>query len=546
MNLHNLVQQAELDKKAACSRENDSAAIVVKIRDEIKYLEEGIRANKQRDYQEKAIEDGLRANALQQLAKEAEQAKRRATDLQTQVNAAMARVAKLQLNLQSCQADRARLIGQQHEQANASKFTPTCSAEFNLGEAWAGNTVNTVIFRHHGIFTHQGHQFTSFYVDDNTLRFVCRRLSDDHITQYDLAGEYNLKDAHNSISMGVDRDRHLHVCFDHHASKLRYRRSLQPMSIDSWSEDQPMTGIHEERVTYPTFILPRAGCPLTLLYRDGTNNKGCARLKYYNEHTQSWIDKPTPILSGADQKPWSSNAYWNHPAIGSDGSLHLSFVWRTGVLGEEDLVNNINIGYAWSPDNGHHWYTLQGQPYQAPITPTTAETIWPLPPGSNLINQCSMALDSYNRPHIVFYANDVDGIPQYQHLRFDGKKWCHQILTERTQSFNLTGGGTLQLPISRPEILLDRHGRAIVIYRGDLADGRMTATRLNPPEYDVAHSDQHVLDARPLGYAEPIVDREGWKLHQRLAILLQHNQQPNHDINISTTTAPVRLCEFEL
>jgi hypothetical protein len=546
MNPHDLTQQTEMEKKAACNRGNDSAAIVAKIRNEIKYLEEGMRANEQKDSQKKAIEDDERANALQQLAKEAKQAKRRATDLQTQVNAAMARVAKLQLNLQSCQADRARLIGQQPEQANACKFTPTCTAEFNLGEAWAGNTVNTVIFRHHGIFTHQGHQFTSFYVDDHTLRFVCRRLSDNHITQYDLAGEYNLKDAHNSISMGVDRDGYLHVCFDHHASQLRYRRSLQPMSIESWSEDQSMTGKHEELATYPTFILPRANYPLTLLYRDGTHNKGCARLKYYNEHTQSWIDKPTPILSGADQKPWSSNAYWNHPAIGSDGSLHLSFVWRTGVLGEDNLVNNINIGYAWSPDNGHHWYTLQGQPYQAPITPTTAETIWPLPPGSNLINQCSMALDSYNRPHIVFYANDVDGIPQYQHLRHDGRKWCHQILSGRTQSFKLAGGGTLQIPISRPEILLDRHGRAIVIYRGDLADGRMTATRLNPPEYDVAHSDQHVLDASPLGYAEPMVDREGWKLHQKLTILLQQNQQPNHDTNISPATAPVRLCEFEL
>lgn len=425
-------------------------------------------------------------------------------------------------------------------------FNPRLVASFDLGEAWAGNTVNTVIFRHHGIFTHQGHQFTSFYVDEKTLRIVCRRLSDDHITQYDLAGEYNLKDAHNSISMGVDRQGYLHACFDHHATKLRYRRSLKPMSIDGWTDDLPMSGQHEDKVTYPTFILPRADFPLTLLYRDGVHNKGSARLKFYNEKSQSWQDKQTPILSGADQKPWTSNAYWNHPAIGTDGSLHLSFVWRTGVLGDALLVNNINIGYAWSPDNGHHWYTLQGQPYQVPITPTTAETIWPVPPGSNLINQCSMALDQFNRPHIVFYANDTKGVPQYQHLRYDGKQWHHQILSNRTEPFTLAGGGTLQIPISRPEILLDAQDNALVLFRGDLTGDRMAVMRLCAPTYLAAETTPHILIDQSLGYAEPLLDRAGWTLNQKLSLLKQFNSQPDHDVNPVFTASSVGLFQFEL
>ena len=561
-NLANLQQKLEVETKTrqeeavakteALRQRDELAKAKAELAQRLADLQQKLEAEtKTRQEEAVAKTEALRqrdeqANALQQSTIDAQQARRQAVDLQKQVDSAMARVAKLQLKLQATQADHARALSPQIPQTTSTGFNPTCTAEFNLGEAWAGNTVNTVIFRHHGIFTHQGHQFTSFYVDEHTLRFVCRRLSDDQITQYDLAGEYNLKDAHNSISMGVDRDGYLHVCFDHHASKLRYRRSLRPMSIDGWTDDQPMTGQYEDKVTYPTFILPRAGYPLTLLYRDGTHNKGCARLKYYDERTCSWKDKPTPILSGVDQKPWTSNAYWNHPAIGTDGSLHLSFVWRTGVLGEEQLVNNINIGYAWSPDNGHHWYTLQGQPYQAPITPTTAETIWPVPPGSNLINQCSMALDAYNCPHIVFYANDADGIPQYQHLRYDGKTWKHQVLSQRTQAFNLTGGGTLQIPISRPEVLLDAQGNALVIYRGDLTDDRMMVTKLTAPHYVVADSTQHVLHTDPLGHAEPVLDREGWKLNQTLCMLLQHNRQPNHDENITTATAPVLLCQFEL
>jgi hypothetical protein len=432
------------------------------------------------------------------------------------------------------------------ENEQVRSFNPRLVASFDLGEAWAGNTVNTVIFRHHGIFTHQGHQFTSFYVDEKTLRFVCRRLSDDQITQYDLTGEYNPKDAHNSISMGVDREGYLHACFDHHATKLRYRRSLKPMSIDGWTNDLPMTGQHEDKVTYPTFILPRADYPLTLLYRDGVHNKGSARLKFYNEKSQSWQDKSTPILSGAEQKPWTSNAYWNHPAIGTDGSLHLSFVWRNGVLGDQELVNNINVGYAWSPDNGHHWYTLQGQPYQLPITPTTAETIWPVPPGSNLINQCSMALDRFNRPHIVFYANDADGIPQYQHLRYDGKRWHHQILSSRTQPFTLAGGGTLQIPISRPEVLMDHEDNVLVMFRGDLTGDRMAVSRLRAPLYEPDRETYQMLGEHPLGFAEPLLDREGWRQNKKLTLLIQHNRQPNHDANPTFISSAIGLCEFEL
>lgn len=481
-----------------------------------------------------------------QTADETEQAERKAADLQRQVDSALGRMVKLQLQQQFAKAAAAdaAMAEQLAKEPKPAEFKPKCVAEFNLGEAWAGNTVNTVIFRHHGIFTHQGHQFTSFYVDEHTLRFVCRRLSDDQITTYDLLGDYNLKDAHNSISMGVDRQGYLHVCYDHHASKLRYRRSLQPMRIDGWTDDLPMTGQYEDRVTYPTFILPRAEHPLTLLYRDGTHNKGSARLKYYDEQKQAWIDKPTPILSGAEQRPWTSNAYWNHPAIGRDGSLHLSFVWRTGVLGAEQLVNNINIGYAWSPDNGHHWYTLQGQPYQLPITPTTAETIWPVSPGSNLINQCSMALDAFNRPHIVFYANDAEGIPQYQHLRYDGKTWHHQYLSQRAQPFNLSGGGTLQIPISRPEILLDAEANAVVIYRGDLTNHRMAMTKLYAPNYEVYYSLQCLLSEYEVGYAEPMLDREGWNYYKSLSILLQYNDQPDHDGGTDMQLASMQLREF--
>jgi len=414
---------------------------------------------------------------------------------------------------------------------------------FELGKAWAGNTVNTVIFRHHGIFSWGEFQYTAFYVDECILRLVRRHLPTDVLSTYDLAGEYNLRDAHNSISLGIDREGYIHLSYDHHATKLRYRRSAQPESIDAWTDELPMTGAFEERVTYPTFILPRAGFPLTLLYRDGTHNKGSARLKTYDEHTASWSDRPIPVLSGADHKPWTSNAYWNHPAIGADGSLHLSFVWRTDTLGEEKRVNNVNIGYAWTPDNGLNWFTSLGVLYKLPITQVNAEVIWRVPPGSNLINQTSMALDSLNRPHIAFYSNDANDIPQYQHVWLDGKRWHYKYFSTRQTGFDLKGGGTLQIPISRPEILIDRDDNVYAIYRGDCTLDLMCVVRLS--KRSSIHSFAKAIWPESVGYAEPVIDRERWNRDQVLTMLLQFNYQSDGDLQHELAQTSVVLLDVD-
>ncbi len=438
----------------------------------------------------------------------------------------------------------------QHGQAHlpptaARRLGVKVIAQHDLGQAWAANTINTVIFRHHGILTSGTLQYTAFYVDEQTLRLVQRDLVTNHISIHDLAGKYKLRDAHNSISLGLDCAGHLHMCYDHHGTQLRYRRTSQPHRIDHWTAELPMTGANEDRVTYPSFILPHHGHPLTLLYRDGTHNKGSARLKTYNEATQTWADHPTAILSGFDQKPWTSNAYWNHAVTGSDGSLHLSFVWRIQGMGDEDVVNNTNIGYACSFDNGNTWQTSHSHPYKLPITQVNAETVYPVAPGSNLINQCSMALDSHNLPHIVFYADDANGIPQYQHLRFDGKVWHHTYLSQRTENFELLGGGTLQIPISRPEIVLDAKDNAYVIYRGDLTHNRMAATLLPAPHYAYHPANTCVLFDQDVGFAEPIIDRSRWAQENTLTLLLQPNEQPNHDTQHQVQHTTVKLADIK-
>lgn len=402
-------------------------------------------------------------------------------------------------------------------------------SKVSLGQAWASNTVNTTIFRHHAILTIDDCQFTAFYANEQSIKII-KRQKGKPLESFELAGTYNLRDAHNSISLGHDRNQCLHITYDHHGTKLRYRKASKPSSIDEWSCELSMTDKFEDKVTYPTFINPRHGHPLTILYRDGVWNNGCARLKTYDEVSESWKDYDTPILSGQDQKPWTCNPYWNHPAIGKDGTIHLSYVWRADSIGSNQRVNNINVCYARSKDNGLTWETSLGQPYLLPITPVNTETVWAVSPGTNLMNQCSMALDSSGDPHIAFYANDAGGIPQYFHLWLKSGQWKIQNVGQRTSPFDINGAGTLNLPISRPEILIDDQDNAHVIFRGDISNNRVAVQSAAPPEYISKSENQMCLWDVDLGSSEPILDRTNWLENQVLTLYLQYSEQQNGDI----------------
>ncbi|MFH1737838.1 MAG: BNR repeat-containing protein [bacterium] len=431
------------------------------------------------------------------------------------------------------------------------KLTP--SSVLNLGPGWANTTVNTVIFRHHGIVTRWPYQFASYFDVKGGMVVVRRDLRDDSCESHVLPGKYNTRDAHNAISLGIDPEGYLHIAYDHHGVPLRYRRSTTALAIDVWTEPLRMTGQFENRVTYPYFIMaPRnsedaeyAG-DLYFMYRHGSSGKGDICLKAYDHTTQTWSDRALCFVKGTEQSPWTSNAYWNHPSFDSKGRMHLSWVWRVNRGGPPGgLINNINMGYACTPDMGRTWLTSRGLPIPLPLTQVNSEVIWPIPPGSNLINQCSSAMDSNDRLHIVAYADDPHGIPQYFHLWFDGRSWRFDFITNRTEDFALIGGGSLQIPFSRPEIIVDRQDRVYVIYRGDLTENRLIAQRLDPPDYSPPGEAIALWD-QDLGHAEPVIDRVRWKRDGVLSMLVQKNYQPDHDAPTDVPAEPVYIVDWRI
>lgn len=406
-----------------------------------------------------------------------------------------------------------------------------------IGKAWAINTVNTIIFRHHGLITRGNHQYTSYYDEDGNIIIIHRNINDNKINSYKIEGKFNPLDAHNSLSFGIDPKGFLHICYDEHASKLKYRRSLSPYSINYWTEELSMTDTLENLVTYPTFLMkPKEEMDkegkgeLLFLYRYGWCGNGDAVLKSYNCDTSTWIDKAVRFLKGMDSKPWTCNPYWNNPVFDSHGNLYLTYTWRWEKNISSNLVNNSDICYMMTTNNGLDWYTSLGKQLKLPVTPTDDEVIKNISGDQNLINQTGCDIDSEGNIHVVYYANDKKGVPQYWHLWFHDGKWNSSIISNRKDIFQLEGGGTLQIPISRPQIIIDKQDNVYIIYRGDLTEDKMAVQKLKAPDYK-PEGNVSILYNRQLGYAEPIVDRVRWKRDGILSMLIQKNNQPNHDIS---------------
>lgn len=131
----------------------------------------------------------------------------------------------------------------------------------NAGLGWAGNSVNTVVFRKNSLTSNGTVQFIAYYDDAGFVVIGKRNIND---TAWQLQRtEYkgNITDAHNSISIILDGDGYLHMAWDHHNNALRYCKSKAPLSLEL-TEKMPMTGDGEKKYLIPSFII----CPMVMYY----------------------------------------------------------------------------------------------------------------------------------------------------------------------------------------------------------------------------------------------------------------------------------------
>ena len=298
-----------------------------------------------------------------------------------------------------------------------------------------------------------------------------------------------------------------------------------------------MTGIKEDKVTYPEFYRLANG-DLLFFYRDGSSGNGNFIINKYSITTKTWQRLQEVLIDGEGKR----NAYWQ-ACVDVKGTIHVSWVWRESG----DVSSNHDMCYAASDDGGITWHKSNGEQYQLPITQASAEIVVKIPQKSELINQTSMTADEDGEPYIATYFRTAGStIPQYQLIYFEGKTWLVKQVLDRKTAFSLSGGGTKKIPISRPQIIVNKaNGKitALMLYR-DEEKGRVASVASCKDLSTNVWTNKNMTKIS-LDNWEPSYDTELWKQSKKLQIFIQKAGQGDGEKLENIAPQPVYIVEYK-
>jgi hypothetical protein len=413
-------------------------------------------------------------------------------------------------------------------QQNAVKTTT-----IDLG--WANNSINTVVFRKNSLVTFKGTQYAAYYDNDGYMVLAKRPTGAKKWEHQRSQYKADVSDAHKTIAIMVDGGGYIHASWGHHGQNLNYAVSVAPGSLEL-SAIKPMTGIKENKVTYPEFYkLPNGD--LLFLYRDGSSGNGNLMMDRYNLATKKWANVQNSWIDGQGKR----NAYWQM-CIDAQGIIHISWVWREAP----DVASNHDMCYARSKDGGLTWEKSTGEKYSLPITIENAEIVCNIPQKSELINQTSMTTDAAGHPFIATYWRDAgQTVPQYHLVYNTLGKWQTSNLGFRNTPFSLSGAGTKSIPISRPQIIAWQQGKntsAAIIFRDAERGSKVSialTNNLGAGKWAVSDLNNTALDEW-----EPSYDTELWKEKKILNLFVQKVAQVDGEGTANIPPTPVQVIEW--
>ena len=309
-----------------------------------------------------------------------------------------------------------------------------------ISAVWSGHPVRF------DLLTHKGHQFIAFYDADRKMTVGQRRLEEASFQLFRLEGTWleargRLStdiawDSHNSVTMAIDRNDHIHLSGNMHVDPLIYFRTKEPLDVSTFERVDHMVGENETRCTYPVFM-KGPNEELVFRFRDGSSGNGVDYYNQYDEAKEAWSRLVNvPILDGMD----AMNAYARMPELGPDGRDHMIWMWRD----TPDCATNHDISYASSPDLVN-WVAGDGSPLGLPITVKAPSSIVdPVPPGGGLINMCqSLGFDSLHRPIVSYHKHDGEGNTQAYASRLENGSWKVYQLSDWDYRWEFGGGGSI-------------------------------------------------------------------------------------------------------
>jgi hypothetical protein len=316
----------------------------------------------------------------------------------------------------------------------------TATEVSDVGLVWSGHPVGF------SLLTTGDGQYVAFYDTERRMTVAYRTL-DGSAWRFKLLPETVGWDSHNSVTMALDTAGHLHVSGNMHVHPLVYFRTLEKGNIDSLERIPSMTGVEEDRVTYPRFFDAPDGS-LVFTYRDGSSGSGNQIFNVYDVESQQWtrlLDRP--LMDGEGKM----NAYPVGPSAGPDGYYHLCWVWRD----TPDCATNHDLCYARSKDLVH-WERAGGEPLSLPITLETAEVVDPVPPGGGIINgNTRVGFDSERRPVIAYHKFDESGKTQIYNARFENGQWVIYQTSAWDYRWEFSGGGSIGFEINVSPVEVD-------------------------------------------------------------------------------------------
>ncbi|MFD2595420.1 BNR repeat-containing protein [Sphingobacterium griseoflavum] len=406
----------------------------------------------------------------------------------------------------------------------------------HVGEGWAKNTVNTAVFRKNSLVSNDSLQYIAYYDADGFVVLGKRKLNSVHWDIAKTGYQGNAKDAHNVISMMLDGAGFLHVAWDHHNGRLRYARSTAAGGLTLGAEE-PMIGTEEKAVTYPEFFrMPNGN--LLFFYRDGGSGAGNLVINSYDIGEGRWKRVHTNLIDGEGKR----NAYWQ-AYVDNKGTIHISWVWRESP----DVASNHDMAYACSKDGGLTWQKTGGARYVLPITAASAEYALRIPEKSELINQTGMSADEEGNPFIASYWRAADSeIPQYKIIYYTGDTWKVKSLDFRSAAFFLSGHGTKDIPISRPQLLVKGKGdkaSICLIFRDKEREGRASVCllrRVDAKKYRLLD-----MTRQRLGAWEPTYDTELWRSRHQLSLFVQQTDQKDGEGLFDAAPTTVQVLQWK-
>ncbi|GAA2078513.1 BNR-4 repeat-containing protein [Microbacterium hatanonis] len=298
------------------------------------------------------------------------------------------------------------------------------------------------------VLTDGADQYVAYYDQDRRLTIAHRDIdATTEWTQQILPTSIGW-DSHNYVSLGLDRDRNLHVSGNMHNVALIYFRTSTPGDITTLSPVANMVSPQTENsVTYPEFVNRKDGS-LVFSHRNGGSGDGVTYFNVYDESSRTWtrlVDQPLFNGEGSTANPAGTwNAYFENPLLGPDGSFHMIWVWRD----TPDAATNSLLTYAKS-ENLVDWFDSAGNPLTSPFRYGEADIVDPIPDGGGLLNgNAKLGFDAAGAPVVSYHKYDKSGQSQVYAARADGTgEWDVRQISDWTGRWSFGGGGSLDFQV---------------------------------------------------------------------------------------------------